>query len=102
MTNLIPSTTDADAGTLEIFNLQARSCLEKPEIPLKKRLTLLKTIEDILKENDQAICEAIHTDFGNRSFHETRILEITPSLMGLRYTRGDSKSGSNPSAVTFP
>jgi len=74
-----------------MFNLQTQACLDQPIIPLKKRLELLHTIETVLKENDQAICEAIHADFGSRSFHETRILEITPCLMG-----------SSPSAVTFP
>ena len=82
-----PSTNETDARALEMFNLQTRACLEQPVIALRTRLDLLKTIEMILIENDQAICEAIHADFGNRSFHETRILEITPCLMGLRHTR---------------
>ncbi|MFO7914025.1 MAG: coniferyl-aldehyde dehydrogenase, partial [Desulfotignum sp.] len=86
MTQPIPSIPEADAEALRIFNLQTRACLEQPEIPLKQRLGLLKTIEGILIENDQAICEAICADFGNRSFHETRILEITPSILGLRHT----------------
>jgi coniferyl-aldehyde dehydrogenase len=96
MTNSIPSTTDADARALEMFNLQTRACLEQPVIALRTRLDLLKTIEMILIENDQAICEAIHTDFGNRSFHETRILEITPCLMGLRHTRKKLKKWIKP------
>ena len=91
-----PSTTEADARALEIFNLQTRACLKQPVIALKTRLALLNTIEDILKENDQAICEAIHADFGSRSFHETRILEITPCLMGLRYTRKKLKKWIKP------
>ncbi len=91
-----PSTTEADARAFEIFNLQTQACLEQPIIPLKKRLELLHTIETVLKENDQAICEAIHADFGNRSFHETQILEITPCLMGLRYTRRKLKKWIKP------
>jgi len=82
-----PSILEPDTEALGIFTRQTRACLEKPFIPLKTRLNLLNTIEEILKENDQAICKAIQTDFGNRSFHETRILEISPCLMGLRYTR---------------
>jgi coniferyl-aldehyde dehydrogenase len=91
-----PSTTEADASALEMFNLQTRACLEQPVIALKTRLDLLNTIETILKENDQAICEAIHADFGSRSFHETRILEISPCLMGLRYTRKKLKKWIKP------
>ncbi len=96
MIQSISSTTEADAEALKIFELQTRACLEQPEIPLKQRLALLKTIEDILIENDQAICEAVHTDFGNRSFHETRILEISPSILGLRYTRRKLKKWMKP------
>ncbi len=91
-----PSTTEADAGALRIFNVQTRACQEQPEIALKQRLALLKTIEHILIENDQAICEAVHADFGNRSFHETRILEITPSILGLRHTRRKLKKWITP------
>ncbi len=96
MINSIPSTSEADAEALRIFNLQIRACLDQPFIPLKKRIALLKTIENILIENDQAICEAINIDFGNRSLHETRILEISPSLMGLRYTRKQLKKWMKP------
>ncbi len=96
MTNSIPSTSEADTEALKIFNLQTRACLDQPFIPLKNRLDLLKSVETILLENDQAICEAIQADFGNRSFHETRILEILPSLMGLRYTRKHLKKWMKP------
>jgi len=91
-----PSILEPDTEALGIFTRQTRACLEKPFIPLKTRLNLLNTIEEILKENDQAICKAIQTDFGNRSFHETRILEISPCLMGLRYTRKRLKKWMKP------
>jgi len=91
-----PSTTEADAGALEMSNLQTRACLNQPVIALKTRLDLLNTIETILINNDQNICEAIHADFGSRSFHETRILEISPCLMGLRYTRKKLKKWIKP------
>jgi coniferyl-aldehyde dehydrogenase len=98
--------TESDAKTLEIFKHQNRACLDQPEIPLKKRLELLKTIENILIENDQAICQAVNTDFGNRSFHETRILEISPCLMGLRYTCRRLKKWMKPQrrhvSLVFP
>ncbi|MDZ7667598.1 MAG: coniferyl aldehyde dehydrogenase [Desulfotignum sp.] len=101
-----PSATEPDAEALEIYTLQTRSCLEQPEISLKQRLALLKTIEDILTENDQAICEAVNADFGNRCFHETRILEISPCLMGLRYTRKRIKKWMTPQrrhvSLVFP
>ncbi len=77
----------AQNSAQSLFHAQTDAFLESPQIPYEKRISLLKTIEAILIENDQAICEAISMDFGNRSIHETRILEISSSLMGLRYTR---------------
>ncbi|MCG8616578.1 MAG: coniferyl aldehyde dehydrogenase [Desulfobacterales bacterium] len=70
-----------------IFDTQAAALRREPVIPYEKRIQLLETIERLIVENDEAICEAISRDFGNRSKHETRILEISGSLLGLRYTR---------------
>ncbi|WDP88413.1 MAG: coniferyl aldehyde dehydrogenase [Desulfobacter sp.] len=79
-----------------LFQAQRAACLDSPEIPRQKRMELLSTIETILLENDREICEAVSEDFGNRSVHETKILEITPSLMGLRYTRKRLKKWMKP------
>ncbi len=70
-----------------IFKKQKEAYLKEPYIPYEKRMDILMRIEQILQENDDKICEAICTDFGNRSLHETKILEISTSIMGLRYTR---------------
>ncbi len=72
---------------LKTFKRQKEACLKHPYLPHGERMDVLKKIEQIIQENDQAICEAICTDFGNRSHHETKILEISSSIMGLRYTR---------------
>ncbi len=71
----------------KIFESQRNAFLEQPCIPYEERVNLFKKIEQILVDNDEKICEAICADFGNRSHHETKILEITSSIMGLRYTR---------------
>lgn len=79
-----------------LYTLQARAFLKEPEISYEKRIELLEIIESILIENDQAIYDAVSRDFGNRSIHETRILEIAPSVMGLRYTRRRLKKWMAP------
>lgn len=88
--------SDADLPPETLFRNQKAACCEVPDIPCEKRVELLKTIEAILKQNDKAICDAVCQDFGNRSVHETRILEISPSLMGLRYTRKRLKQWMTP------
>ncbi len=88
--------TDQKNTAHETFNRQKDAYFAQPLISQKKRIDILSKIEQILLENDQAICDAISADFGNRSQHETRILEITSSLMGLRYTRKKLKRWMKP------
>jgi acyl-CoA reductase-like NAD-dependent aldehyde dehydrogenase len=55
--------------------------------PLGARQESLAQLEALLRENVDAICEAIESDFGGRSRHETRLLEIFPSLEAIRHAR---------------
>ena len=51
------------------------------------RLRRLDALEAMLRENEDAFAAAISSDFGNRSAHETRLLEIFPSLEGIKHAR---------------
>ena len=62
----------------------------------RKRDAWLAALERLIRENQAAIAEAIRSDFGNRSLHETQLLEIFPSLEGIRYTRHHLKSWMRP------
>ncbi len=55
--------------------------------PLRVRRDRLDRIGRLLKERRGALCEAISTDFGNRSHDETDLLEIAPLMGALRHTR---------------
>lgn len=52
----------------------------------------LSHLERLLTENSGAIEAAISADFGNRSVHETRLLEIFPALSAVRDARKHVKS----------
>ncbi len=56
----------------------------------------LAALERLLVENMPAIAGAIRADFGNRSLHETQLLELFPSLEGLRHARRHLKSWMRP------
>ncbi len=71
----------------EIFARQRAACLEKPYPSLTERLDMLRKLEHLLVDNQEEIADAISKDFGNRSQHETKILEIFPAVSGLRHTR---------------
>ena len=80
----------------ETFNKLRAAYSKQPLITYKERKETLKAIEKLLLENDEAICEAISADFGNRSYHETRIIEIAPAILGIRYTLKKLKKWMKP------
>ena len=56
----------------------------------------LAALERLVRENAPAIAEAIRGDFGNRSLHETQLLELFPSLEAIRHARRHLKSWMRP------
>ena len=81
----------------DIFQGQKAAVLAGPPLSLKARQAALETLEAVLTANQDGIAEAISEDFGNRSVHETKILEIYPAIEGLRYTRRRLKGWMKPS-----
>jgi acyl-CoA reductase-like NAD-dependent aldehyde dehydrogenase len=51
------------------------------------RTRRLAALERLLRENAEPIASAIARDFGHRSRHETRLLELFPSLEAVRHAR---------------
>lgn len=56
------------------------------------RRRALATLEHLLVANQAAIEAAVRDDFGNRSAHETQLLELFPALGALRDARRHLKS----------
>ncbi|HMN79963.1 MAG TPA: coniferyl aldehyde dehydrogenase [Burkholderiaceae bacterium] len=73
------------------FAQQHAASRTDPMTPLDVRLGRLRRLRELLLANEQAIAQAISADFGNRSTHETQLLELVPSLAtvsdALRHTR---------------
>lgn len=61
------------------------------------RLQWLDALHHLLASHQQALIEAISTDFGNRSADETRLAEIMPSLHGIHYARRRLRKWMKPS-----
>jgi coniferyl-aldehyde dehydrogenase len=80
----------------EIFNRQRAAYLDKPYIAFAERRHALMTLETILVENQQEIAEVICRDFGHRSLHETKLLEIFPTVSGLADARRRLKKWMRP------
>jgi len=67
-----------------------------PVVPLAERRRRLDALEALLHDNIDALCTAVAKDFGHRSPHETRLLEIFPSLEGIRHARRHLARWSKP------
>jgi len=62
----------------------------------RRRDAWLASLERLVRENAPAIAEAIRSDFGNRSLHETQLLELFPSFEAIRHARRHLKSWMRP------
>jgi coniferyl-aldehyde dehydrogenase len=79
-------TTTADE--LERLLSEARRAFAAQPLPdAGTRRAWLGSLARLLKGNERAICAAIDADFGGRPAAETRLVEIFPSLEGIRHAR---------------
>jgi acyl-CoA reductase-like NAD-dependent aldehyde dehydrogenase len=85
---------DASLAPLHARLREAAAC--DPHPGWRARDARLAALERLVGENVPAIAEAISHDFGHRSPHETQLLEIFPSLEGIRYARRHLKSWMRP------
>ena len=70
-----------------VFKLQREAYLRAPYPSRQERLERLNALENVLMDNMDAIVEAIAMDFGHRSAEESKILEIFPTIDGIRYAK---------------
>lgn len=76
------------AQLAQVLELQRRSFNADPNPPWALRRDRLDRLRRALEDNADGICDAINADFGMRSREETRLLELFPSLEGIRFARG--------------
>jgi coniferyl-aldehyde dehydrogenase len=76
-----------------------------PSADRDRRLTRLNALLALVHDNRERFVEAIAADFGHRSAHETRLLEVFPSLEALRHTRSHfgawMKPQKKPASIWF-
>ena len=69
------------------------------DVPWPLRQQRLQQLARMVREHRHAIADAIHADFGNRSRHETDLLEIFPTLAGIRHALKHGKQWMQPRKV---
>lgn len=81
-----PNAANTSAATLaQLLARQQRACLETPSPSLAARLKAIKAIRPALVEHADEFAAAINADFGCRSPHETKVLEIIPNIHAINH-----------------
>ena len=79
------------------FDAQHALSRSRTAPPLAERKQRLDRLRNMLRANEAAYIAAISADFGNRSADETRLLEITLTLNGIRHAQKSLKGWMKPS-----
>jgi coniferyl-aldehyde dehydrogenase len=66
--------------------LQRQAYLAHPVPTRQERLADLRTLQRFVRDNQDALCDAISADYGHRSRHETLLAEIVPAVDGISHT----------------
>jgi coniferyl-aldehyde dehydrogenase len=87
----------SDLDTIDaIFQLQRDAFRQQPNPPADARRARLDRVRRLLRAHGDAIAAAIDADFGHRSVHETRILEIFPALQAAKHARARVEKWMRP------
>lgn len=95
MAESTPLISEAAALEASFQRIRAASRAE-PAVSISIRRDRLDRLEAMVRENQGVFCTAIAADFGQRSHHESQLLEIFPSLEGIRHARRHVARWSRP------
>jgi coniferyl-aldehyde dehydrogenase len=92
----------ADAGEASSFRRQFdgmhAATRRSAAVSRATRQARLDALFELVHDNGDRFVEAISADFGHRSAHETRLLELFPSLEAVRHTRSHFAGWMKPQA----
>lgn len=83
----------------ECFAAQHTISRSEPQVPWAARQDRLRRLMKLVKKHRHEIAAAISQDFGQRSVSETMLLEVFPTLEGIRYALRHGKSWMKPRKV---
>src|SRR5208282_719473 len=88
---------DLQAGQVaDQFAVLQKLSRQMPSVGWEVRAGRLRRLHALLKSNRDTIADAISRDFGNRSRHETDLLEMFPSLEGIAHALAHGRRWMRP------
>jgi len=95
--NIDTDNTDEIRSALQAALDRQRSAFtENPNPPFSQRKRDLLALKQLVLDNQDTIINAINTDYGNRSRHETQLSEILFALDGINYALRHLKRWMRP------
>jgi coniferyl-aldehyde dehydrogenase len=82
-----PPAEDLSARLQAALLLQREACARNPVPSYRQRQADLAALRRFIRENREALIEAVSRDYGSRSRHETLFAELVPVLDGLRHAQ---------------
>ena len=87
----------SDAETLESrFARLQRAARSDPKPPYELRAQRLRTLDRLLRDNAEALADAVRCDFGHRSPAETRLLELFPCYEAIAHALAQLRRWMRP------
>ncbi|WP_455923894.1 coniferyl aldehyde dehydrogenase [Pseudomonas putida] len=80
-----------------LFQAQRQAFATNPMPPAAQRRQWLKSLRELLVAEQQALVDALRSDFGNRSTDETLLAELMPSLQNIHYASRHLNGWMKPS-----
>jgi coniferyl-aldehyde dehydrogenase len=80
----------------DCLTLQRKAYLARPAPSYEERKADLEALLRFVKDNKDAIIAAISADYGNRSLHESLMVEVFPAIESIEYTIGNLKKWMKP------
>lgn len=74
-------------GFKRVFERMHAATRRNPAVERSRRQVQLDALIALVHDNAERFVTAISADFGHRSAHETRLLEVFPSLEAIRHNR---------------
>lgn len=97
MNNLAEAQNISNINPMQtLFDKQHQASRSQPYPSLQERIANINKLAALLEKNQDAIADAICTDFGNRPRQESKLLEIFGLISGCNYTVSRLKKWMKP------
>ncbi|GEO14996.1 coniferyl aldehyde dehydrogenase [Microvirga aerophila] len=84
------------------LDLQRRAWLDHGPLSVERRADALDALAAALLRHADAFADAVKSDFGHRSVHETKLADIYPVIAGLRHARRHFRRWMKPRRRPIP